>query len=276
MRSRIIEALNLGNWDFLVPGYNFLLVAALLLGCWLTLRQCRQQKIPQGHALQAVFYALLLVFPLAHLVYALQYPDRYADIWQFLDLGRGGIALYGGLMAAVLVPSVYLHSKGIRAGRFLDSLTPALALGLFVGRLGCFSAECNWGTRTELPWGVCFPGPKHAYAQQLRAGMIEVGSRLSLPVHPTQLYEAFFGLLMLPWIYRWLQADLGPGKVFLRAVSYYALFRFLSEFIRGDAAGLSFGGLSFAQGISILVLGLCQLALHREHLGFPSRRLEAR
>ena len=227
-------------------------------------------------ALQAVFYALLLVFPLAHLVYALQYPNLYADIWQFLDLGRGGIALYGGLMAVVVVPSIYLHSKGIRAGRFLDSVTPSLALGLFLGRLGCFSAGCNWGIRAELPWGVSFPGPKHAYAQQLRAGLIEAGSRLSLPVHPTQLYEAFFGLLMLPWIYRWLKADVGPGRVFLKAVSGYTLFRFLIEFIRAAAAGVSFGALSFAQGISILVLGLCQLALHRGHLGFQSRRLQAR
>ena len=121
-------------------------------------------------------------------------------------------------------------------------------------------AGCNWGRITDVPWGVRFPGPKHAYAQHLSAGLIEPGTSLSLAVHPAQLYESLFGLLLLILCYRLLRRPHVPGNVFFTAVSIYAVFRFFIEFLRADSGGLSFGFLTFARIVSLVLLFGFQLA----------------
>ena len=55
-----------------------------------------------------------------------------------------------------LVPDYWLFCR-YPAPIFLDSATPALALGLFFGRIGCFLAGCNGGIVSDLPWRISFP-----------------------------------------------------------------------------------------------------------------------
>lgn len=221
MRARIIGALALYRHDWLVPDYMFMLTSALILGAWLTLRRCRRYGIPEEDSYQAVFYALLFVFVGGRLIYSLQYWREFSGhFWALLDPTHGGIALYGGMLGLIAGPAVYLRSRGGEVGRYFDASVPALAFGLFLGRIGCFLAGCNWGKVTSLPWGVRFPPPLHAYAQHLKAGLIPRGSALSLPVHPTQLYESLFGLLMFFATAGWLRrayADQRAKKRFFAA-----------------------------------------------------------
>lgn len=267
MRERIIEAAGGGVFEILIPAFPTLLTITLFVACWLTLREARKQGLSDEQRYQAVFLSLLFVLPGARLIYALQYPEFYADGWSLFSLKSGGLALYGGLLGVVVPAAIYLHRQGIDPRRYLDALTPALACGIFTGRLGCFLAGCNWGQTTGLPWGVCFPGPKHAYAQHLNAGLIDSSASLSLPVHPTQLYESFFGLLMLIPIYYLLRRPHQPGFIFWNSIAAYAAFRFLIEFLRADSAGMGFGPLTFAQGLSLIVF--CGTILLQV---WPSRR----
>lgn len=265
MRSQIIASLGLEHYSFLVPDYWFMLSAAIILGACLTVRQARRLGMERDIATNAVFYSLLLLFPGARLVYAFQYWREFAAPWQLLDPTRGGLALLGGFFGVLAGGALFLRRHRDQVGLFLDATVPALALGLFLGRIGCFLAGCNWGRTTDLPWGVCFPPPGHAYGQQLRAAAIGPDALLSLPVHPTQLYESLFGLLMLPlglWLvrreYRSGRAEPVSGRPFLLAMSAYALFRFFVEFVRADSGGLKLGPITVAQGISLLILMFCQ------------------
>ena len=148
-------------------------------------------------AINAVFYSLLLLFPGARLVYAFQYWREFSAPLQLLDPTRGGLALLGGFFGVVFGGALYLRRHRAEIGVFLDATVPALALGLFLGRIGCFLAGCNWGSRTGLPWGVSFL-PRDTPTASNCSRAIGPDALLSLPVHPTQLYESLFGLLMLP------------------------------------------------------------------------------
>jgi phosphatidylglycerol:prolipoprotein diacylglycerol transferase len=264
VRSRIIQELGLENWSFLVPDYWFMLSAAIILGACLTVRQARRLGMERDVAINAVFYSVLLLFPCARLVFAFQYWREFSAPWQLLDPTRGGLALLGGFFGVVLGGALYLRKHRTQIDVFLDATVPALAFGLFLGRLGCFLAGCNWGRTTELPWGVCFPAGGYAFRQQTHAGAIGPDALLSLPVHPTQLYESLFGLLMLPlalWLLRreyWGERSRPiPGRPFLIAMSAYAVFRILVELIRADSGGLHLGPVTVAQGVSLLILLLC-------------------
>src|SRR4029453_12820768 len=79
----------------------------------------------------------------------------------------------------------------------------------------------------------------------------------SLPVHPTQVYEAGLGLaiaVMAPMLARRRAARRGDGGVFLIAAATYAVGRFAIEDVRGDAGRGIYLGLSSGQIFSLLVL----------------------
>ena len=270
MRDRLMAALSPYHLQVLVPDYTFMLTSALILGAIMTVRRARRHGLSAEDAYQAVFYTLLAAFPGARVVYALQYWHQFSQHpLELVNPSRGGLALYGGLLGMLLGPALYLGTRRVSLGRYFDATAPAFAFGLFLGRTGCFLAGCNWGRSTDLPWAVCFPPPHHAYAQHLKAGLIAPGAPLSLPVHPTQLYEALFGLLMFGSTVWWLKKEYPakeqpwsptvPGKVFLWAMSAYAVFRFSVEFVRADAQGLQAGPLTVAQAISLAVLGASQI-----------------
>jgi len=136
-------------------------------------------------------------------------------------------------------------------------LAPAVALGQSIGRLGCFSAGCDYGKPTQVWWGVVFTSP---FAHDV------AGVPLGIRLHPTQLYESFatfliFGILL--WQFPRRRRE---GGVFLIYVGLYALARFFLEYLRGDAdRGFVFHHLlSTSQFIALLVLaGVATLGIWR-------------
>ncbi len=136
---------------------------------------------------------------------------------------------------------------------YLDGFALALCLGLFTGRIGCFLSGCNWGKVTDLLWGVRFPVGSHAYNQQLNDGLLPDLPMLSLPVHPTQLYEAGVGLLLFIVGLWWVRKRRYEGQFFVVSISVYAVFRFLVEFIRADQGDTAIGPLTYAQVFSLLL-----------------------
>jgi phosphatidylglycerol:prolipoprotein diacylglycerol transferase len=112
-----------------------------------------------------------------------------------LDLGylRAGGAVHGGIIAGAIVFFWRIKKLKLPLPATLDALGPAIALGQAIGRLGCFSAGCCYGTVCSAPWAVVFRNPEAYYNS---------GTPLNVPLHPVQLYASFtnftiMGLLLL-------------------------------------------------------------------------------
>ena len=120
----------------------------------------------------------------------------------------------------------------------LAAATPALTIGHAIGRIGCFLVGDDYGRPTSLPWGVAFP---------------QGSPPTSVPVHPTQLYEAL-ALLPVAWLlYQWRRRR-RPDVFVLGAYLVLAgTSRFLIEFIRVDVRVV--GVLSVAHLASLMAIG---------------------
>jgi phosphatidylglycerol:prolipoprotein diacylglycerol transferase len=122
-----------------------------------------------------------------------------------------------------------------------DLISPLIALGLSLGRIGCFFAGCCYGKETLLPWGIVFKNPESL-------------ARLNVPLHPTQLYDAVNGVVLfffLSWMERKKTFD---GQIFWLLIFLYSITRFFVEIFRGDPRGFLFENLlSTSQGIGILL-----------------------
>lgn len=173
-----------------------------------------------------------------------------ADPWHWARLFESGYVFYGGVLGALGLGYLFTIRAGFEeSGSFGDYATPGLALGIFVGRLGCFLAGCCYGSSTELPWAVHFPSshPTHGAA-----------------VHPVQLYDAAFGLLAFvasAWRYRRRRF---PGELFAGLFVSYTLWRFSTELFRADAdRGVWWLGLSTSQWVSLVSLPVALLLWRR-------------
>jgi phosphatidylglycerol:prolipoprotein diacylglycerol transferase len=127
-----------------------------------------------------------------------------------------------------------------------------VALAHAFGRFGCLMAGCCFGKPTEAPWGIIFPHNSMAQQAQQSEGLVGVDA-LSLPVHPTQLYEAGFEIAMF-----WIITLIRPrkrfhGQLFLTWLAVYPIARSVIEMFRGDKERGILWLLSTSQWISILV-----------------------
>jgi phosphatidylglycerol:prolipoprotein diacylglycerol transferase len=113
-----------------------------------------------------------------------------AALRDVFDLGylRAGGAIHGGIIGATAAFFWRVKRLKLPLARTLDCLTPAVALGQAIGRLGCFSAGCCYGTTSSAPWAVTFTDPN---AQALS------GTPLAMPLHPVQLYTFLANLLVM-------------------------------------------------------------------------------
>ncbi len=162
----------------------------------------------------------------------------------------GGITWLGGVLGAFPLMVVMIHflcprTKG-HALFYFDLLIPAIVLAHAFGRVGCFCAGCCFGGVTDSVFGISFPD--HSAAAHLYPA--EGGG--SLPVYPTQLFEAVFELCLFAVMmifYKRLRTH------FLKTYCFaYGVFRFLIEFLRGDNRGSTGFALSPSQVMSLILL----------------------
>ncbi len=176
------------------------------------------------------------------------------DCFAWAAFWRGGLAYYGGLLTAGLFGIAFLKREGFPVRRGLDISSMSICLGLFFGRMGCFLAGCCFGVRTDQAFGLSFPPFSPASESQWRAGLLGGVHLPSLPVHPTQLYEAFGCLALAAYLMLWLRPRKRfDGQLMLAFIGLYALLRFALEFWRADDRG-QIMGLSSSQALGIPAL----------------------
>jgi phosphatidylglycerol:prolipoprotein diacylglycerol transferase len=164
---------------------------------------------------------------------------------------------YGGFVAAAVTAVVYMRRHGLPVGKVVDVMSPALALGQSVGRVGCLAAGCCYGAPASVPWAITFTSTRAHEITRVP---------LQQPLHPSQVYLSLNALLlcgMLLLVLKVKRAKGWPdGLVFWSYVVLYGVTRFALEYFRADDRG-RLGAFSTSQvlGIAGAMVGLVALAL---------------
>ncbi len=165
------------------------------------------------------------------------------DCTRLLRFWQGGLVFYGGAIGSMLTMVWFMRREKLPVWPIADAIIPSLALGQFFGRLGCLAAGCCWGKPTEVAWGLVFPPRSMARHQHFEQGLLDPlihasdapATIASLPVHPTQLYDALGGLLLFAFLIWFRQRKRFHGHVFLAWLLIYPVMRASVEIFRGDA-----------------------------------------
>ena len=236
-----------------IASYGFLFALGVLLAILLSFRLAKKENIDLKVFADFVFYVMLLsllgakiLLLLTNLNYYLKYPGEIKYL-----LTSGG-TFYGGLIFGAVFAVWFIRRHKLSYRQLGDIAGPALALGHFFGRLGCFAAGCCFGrVAAHSHLAVTF--------NNLKANAL-TGVPLHIPIYPTQLMEAGLNLANFLFLMLWYKKRKFKGQVFALYMLNYSLIRFAVEYFRGDPdRGYVFGGmeqpfssLSLPQLISIV------------------------
>jgi phosphatidylglycerol---prolipoprotein diacylglyceryl transferase len=236
--------------------YGVLLASAYLLGLWTAVRRANAAGLDGNRVLDLGIWVIIAALVGAKALLFVVDFRYFTSSWDnFMMLVRSGGVFYGGLIAAVLVCIYQLRKHRLPLWTSGDLFAPGIALGYMVGRLGCLLAGCCYGRPTEVAWAITFTDP---------AAAMNVGTPLGVPLHPTQVYEALAGLVILVTLLA--TEGLGrrfPGRTFWLFVLMYSVLRFGIEFFRGDERGVVFAVMSTSQFISVVLFPLSLFMLWR-------------
>jgi len=241
--------------------YGVLVAAAFLIALWLAARLAKQAGLNFDAVTNLGIYCALAAIGGAKVMMFVvdlpHYIENPREIFTVATLQAGGV-FYGGLIGALAVAFWYMRKTRLPALQTADIFAPAIALGHGIGRLGCFSAGCCWGVPSDRPWAVTFTNP---VAEQL------VGVPLNVPLHPTQLYEAFAEFLIFGFLYWRIRKPHPAGSIIALYLMLYATTRFIVEFYRNHEQGNLWGGpLDTSQWISLALVALGAWFFHRARM----------
>ncbi len=169
------------GWE--IPGYGLALMIGFLLSImWAARRAVRSGANPDV-VLNCGFLALLGGIVGSRAMYVVHYWEQFAVYgspgriaWEIVfGLTRGGLEVYGGFIAVVILVLGYLFFWKHSIRWYLDIMAPSAALGMGIGRIGCFLNGCCFGGVCDLPWAVTFPYGSGPALQQWGDRLPEAG-----------------------------------------------------------------------------------------------------
>lgn len=205
---------------------------------------------PLGNLVVALMVSGVLGSRIAYVIEHWQ-AEFAAHPLDVIRIDQGGLMFYGGFILAVLVFVGWCIVKKERPLALGDLLCVVIPLGHAFGRIGCFFYGCCYGRLSESPIAVAFPRASPAWYEQMNAGLISATAQKSLPVLPTQLFEAAANLLLFVALFFFFRR-FKRGTMALYLIGY-ALIRFGMEVLRGDPRA-AVGPFSISQTISIALL----------------------
>jgi phosphatidylglycerol:prolipoprotein diacylglycerol transferase len=257
-----------------IYSYGVLLGLSLIMGFQIVVRVgARKDALNEDLLGNAALIAAVSGVVGARLLYVVENHEQLADSHaSWFDVTQGGVSAYGGFLGGLIGVAVYLAKKRVSLAAVGDAAAPALAAGTVLTRIGCYLYGCDFGAPLSsaapslLKRLGTFPRWHYdnlqvygspAFAHHVDRYGLARDAPASLPVHPTQLYEALAALALLGLSLVLLRRRGFPGQVILVTAMGYGVLRFLIEYLRDDPERGEAFGFSSAQLISLALVPIC-------------------
>lgn len=208
--------------------YGIIIAIGFLVAVLFCSKQAKKYGITGDDIIDVLIFAVPLAIIGARLYYVIFYFSQFQtevngvlrpDFGKIIAIWDGGLAIYGGITAAILTVWVVCKVKKIGFGAFCDLCGFGLLIGQAIGRWGNFINREAFGCETTLPWRMGLYAPDY------------------MEVHPTFLYESLWntiGFLLLFWLSKKIVRKF-DGQFFLFYVAWYGLGRAMIEGLRTDS-----------------------------------------
>ena len=226
-----------GDWAFTVSAkaldigkgvywYGIIIAIGLLMALLFCMKQRKKYGISEDDLLDGLLWGIPFGIIGARLYYVIFYLDLYRNSdgtinWrEVIAIWDGGLAIYGGVIATVIVALLLSRRRKFKIGAMLDLVVMGLLIGQIFGRWGNFMNREAFGAETTLPWRM----------------QLTTTAGTLIEVHPTFLYESLWnliGLLLIVFVVSKARRFDGENTLFY--FLWYGIGRFWIEGLRTDS-----------------------------------------
>ncbi len=254
------EGFKIFGTDFEIKFYGVIIALGVLLAVLYAMKRAKEFGLTSDDILNVAIVGIPCAVVGARLYYVI---FNGTPLNEWLRIRDGGLAIYGGVIGAVLGFFLFSITSRDRLRKFLPSADVAglgLLIGQAMGRWGNFFNREAFGSYCEnilamrLPDSVLRGLAEGPALEELRAKAVSGGYEGFVQVHPTFLYESLWnvaGLVLLHFLSKKRRFD---GQIFLYYIAWYGLGRFFIEGLRTDS--LMGGGIRASQLLAIVSLAL--------------------
>lgn len=252
--------------------YGIIIGTAILLGFWIAAREAKRTGQNPENYLDMGIIGVIAGIVGARLYYVIFSWDMYKDnLLDIFNLREGGLAIYGGVIAAVISVLVLAKVKHLSAPQIFDTISMALLNGQMLGRWGNFFNREAFGGYTDSLFAMRLPLDavrSSDVTEQMRRHIERIDGVSYIQVHPTFLYESLWCMVLLIILFAYRKHKKYEGELFLMYLFGYGLGRFWIEGLRTDQLLLPGVGIAVSQllaGAIVVGTGAAMLYLRKKH-----------
>lgn len=238
-----------------IKWYGLIITVGLMLAMIYGFSQMKKYGVDPDRAVDAVIAGIIGAVIGARAYYVIMEWDSYAGNWMdIFNIRNGGLAIYGGIIGAILVGGAVARLRKIKLLPLLDVVSIGFLLGQGIGRWGNFTNQEAFGYNTNSLFGMS--------GGKIRDWIISVNSDMSspadllemkadVPVHPCFLYESLWcllGFVLFAVFAKKIRRF--DGQIFLMYLCWYGAERAVVEGLRTDS--LMIGSIRVSQALSAL------------------------
>jgi len=218
--------------------WGLLVALGMLAGLLFSLHEAKKKKMNTDNFIDMFILVFIGSIIGSRLLYVAQFWDNYKNnLWSIVNVNEGGLVFLGGVILAILLILIYTRFKKLPFWKVGDTVVPGFALGLGVGRIGCYLIGDHIGARTDFFLGSYYQGD------------LRHEPSLYLSINGFILF--FVLMLLAPFLRR------KEGALSYVFFVWYAVSRFLLDFTRAaDIEGISdprYWNLTFSQWLCVVV-----------------------
>lgn len=242
-------------FGFPIALYGMIIAAGVLAGVLLAAKVAKLEKLDPDLIWDFAIYAIVFSIIGARIYYVIFAWDLYKnDLLSIFNTRKGGLAIYGAVIAAFITLWVYCKVKKQSFLQIADICVPALVLGQIIGRWGNFMNREVFGEYTDglLAMRLPIDAVRSSDISESIASHIIEGTNY-IQVHPTFLYEGLWNLALLLFMLWYRQHKRFRGEMWLLYLGGYGLGRAWIEGIRTDTLFIPHTTIAVSQVLAILL-----------------------
>lgn len=268
-------------FGFEIAYYGIIIGCAILIGFLIATSEAKRTRQNPEDYLDMGIIGVIAGIVGARVYYVIFSWDMYKDnLLHIFNLREGGLAIYGGVIGAVLAVFILAKVKHLSPFQILDTVAMAILNGQMLGRWGNFFNREAFGEYTDSLFAMRLPLDavrSGDVTERMRQHIERIDGVSYIQVHPTFLYESLWCCVLLIILALYRKHKKYEGELFLQYIFGYGLGRVWIEGLRTDQLLLPGIGLPVSQllaGCVVIFAGAALLYLRKNHKRMPLLKVQ--
>lgn len=257
-------------FGFEIAYYGIIIGLAILTGIIIVEREARLTGQNKEDYTDFAFYAIIFSIIGARLYYVIFSWDSYkGDLLKIINIRQGGLAIYGGIIAAAATMYVFTKKRRLNFLQMADTACIGLVTGQIIGRWGNFFNREAFGGYTDCLFAMRLPIADVRGNDISNEILRHMAGENYIQVHPTFLYESLWNLGLLICIILYKKYKRFNGEVFLIYVLGYGAGRLWIEGLRTDQLLIPNTSIPVSQllsGIMVITAAVLIIVKRKTHI----------